>query len=156
MMDPKLEREKFGANARARLFASGMFGSAVELLRSHPNQELVELVKPVAGLTAYDLSRLLRIEVKSEDLEWMARRLLVGELRRYLKPTGWPAGRDPDSLLRYIGALLSWKDFVGSDLRVRTDAVEGRLLALGPPQGWMPQNVDDPLLAKAFEVWTDI
>lgn len=128
----------------------------MELLRSHPNKELVELVKVVDGLTAYDLSRLLRIEVKHDDLECMARRLLVGELRRYSKPSGWPAGRDPDSLLKYIGALLSWKDFVGSDLRARTDAVEERLLALKPLPGWMPESVDDPVLKDAFEAWSNI
>ena len=155
MTDPIEERLVASVRAKECLDRSGVASTGTILLQSAPNAPLVELVKRVPGLTAWDLSRLLRVETKGPDLEQLARRLLIGELRRSL-PNGWPEGRDRAGLFQVIQAFISWSGFLGPDLQDRCDAVETLLDSLPPPPGWTPESVDDPVLAKAFAAWTDI
>lgn len=155
MNDIDAEREEAAMRARRALAQAGI-SDATELLRRDELSNLLTIVKDFPGLTAWDLGRLLRIEARPETLEWLARRILVGELRECLGHDGWPAEDTPDAVFRYTRAFGSWQRLVGRDLEPRCDEVLSSLRKLAPPPGWRPESVNDPLLSKAFASWMDI
>jgi len=72
-------------------------------------------------------------------------RLLRGELRR-----GWGIGKYWETDL--LTAMSFW--FVGWGEGPELDAFRREILRMKPPEGWLPEGSDDPILQKAARrVW---
>ena len=114
-----------------------------------------------ADVAADQVARLWREEAQRNgprEVERMARRILVGELRSEL-PEGWQAKWDytddinsPAS--RFLSAATSWIGNVGKENEAASERILAEMIAEGKagkiPAGWVPEDAEDPILVDIF------
>lgn len=92
-------------------------------------------------------------------IERMARRVLVGELRRGL-PEGWSSDwteskEGISSGYRVSSAATQWMNALGKENKDASERIFAALLEEGRtggiPRGWLPESADDPILLRIFQ-----
>lgn len=156
------------ARAQERLCQHG-FKSFADFARSYPTASLTELAEHLStihsvrinysDIAAVQISTLWLEEANragAEAVEYMARRILVGELNRALPEgwfQGWPVLEGVESpMWRLISAATSWSAALGEGSKATCyrifEAIKDRALAGAIPVGWLPADADDPLVIE--------
>jgi hypothetical protein len=107
------------------------FSSITAFADAFPRETLLELARNLGGYRGFALSGRFAMKPLNNNL-----------------PEGWATGERAES--DTIMAHAHWKVGVGREYRADADAAFGRLRALKPPRGWLPDGPDDPLLVEAF------
>jgi len=148
------------------------FGTIASFADARPVASLVELANELSidedantdrsDIAAEQIARLWRREANrhgTEAVEHMARRILVGELRRGL-PEGWlPNWTESEearsAASRAASATTSWASALGQEYEEASDRVFTALVeeaqAGSIPRGWLPASADDPILLRIFQ-----
>jgi hypothetical protein len=170
------------ARLRARLIALG-FTALADFAAAHPQRSIDQLadllsveqhrrvnLADVAAIQFADMWLSEAAAAGPAAVEWMARRILVGELAESL-PQGFPEWHTAIDEYRRDRSIHSpvWKltecisalrDCMGETYRLRCERVFENLMQRAErgdvPAGWLPADPDDPILASAFrDGWVD-
>lgn len=133
------------------------FESVVDFVSAHPRVSFFHLAK----ILGEDIAECQLREVYFSKVcelgcvRYASMDALVRELRSELK-TGW--GRGENSEFHAASAFASWESMCGCHDIAGIDAIKQRvwfkIKDLKPPEGWLPESKDDPLIKAAFdEAW---
>lgn len=161
MTSPAGQGDAWQGNWEERLYArirDRGFTSVTEFIESRPGATLVELADELGpkDVAAVQLRwRLVAEAAASGSMERCARSLLARALREEL-PEGWQRewhdvpGDPTTPLFRKAGALSSVVVALPDAYEDAVDRIGLALDAADIPEGWLPVNADDPLLAEIF------
>ncbi len=149
-----------------------LWGKLYERLRGQGYDSVTQLVKDHPGITFYDLARWkVRPSVwpivlseayaseqkSSEQIRDFSMEFLVRKIRESL-PDGWgnaPANVLEITTIRAIARLDGLMERVikaTPEILAAADRTWKALIASNPPVGWLPADITDPLITRAFDV----
>jgi hypothetical protein len=132
------------------------YGSVGDYLARYPGIPHLDLAQRLGFDVA--ASQLIYLQIgealEKGTIRHAAMDMLLRSLRRHL-PKGWLLERGHEVDFKTASALGDWISEFRLDDRViryypRARAVAESLIALGPPVGWNPLDIDDSYLRQAF------
>jgi hypothetical protein len=132
----------------------GFNNSIIAFAKAYPGitlEQLISKLDEAGSLVPIQLTWALMDEAATTDqLDWFARDFLIRQLQDTCK-NGWNLGE----LEEYdtISATASWaatiKEF-NTNFETITKVIWERLKSIALP-GWLPTNIDDPIIEQAFD-----
>jgi hypothetical protein len=128
------------------------FDDAIEFAKCHPDLTYDELVRILDNdLAPIQLLWILREEaIQKGETNWFAKDSLVRNIREICEE-GWLLGEDGE--FDAIHARSSWMSEIvslGQDIEKKAELVRDKLKLIAP-QGWLPADINDPIIQKVFE-----
>jgi hypothetical protein len=144
-------RDNFGKKVRENSPQEGS-NNAIEFAKSYPSLTYDELAKCFdPNLAPIQFIWTLREQaVQNGEIKWFAKDSLVRNIRE-LCQEGWLLGEDGE--FNAIHARSSWISELsplGPNVEKQAELVRDRLKVIAP-KGWMPVDINDPIVKQVFE-----
>jgi hypothetical protein len=149
-MDAPAWRGDWRSRLAARVRAEG-YDSLDGFFRATPGVPYTELARLLSRQHEIAPIHLEQIHSELAQARGPARPWAMDSMTRFMRGSlsrGWGNGKYWQVAL--LGGLASWTVLWGGGPRLQ--AIKEALFQLAPPVGWVPQNEDDPIVRKAFDL----